>query len=231
MPLSCLDKICQGIASCGEWGSHGGHSAFAGGRCPTCIPSKGQAVLGEESGAGQTQRQGWKHHRVLCRATGEPGRVQSLCHAHDLAMRVTFNKNVRKEKRERKKEQILGVSSLSCHPVAGPRFFSAGRNAWPQPPPGGPREPGRGGRTPLQPPWSGRCTSLSPGSLPLGRCQARPRRGGTGEEGQYGHGSSLHALQPLKLRARKGLLLATLCSPLGSPLSLIQPFPPSLACA
>lgn len=120
MPLSCLDKICQGIASCGERGSHGGHSAFAGGRCPTCIPSKGQAMLGEESGAGQTQRRGWKHHRVLCRATGEPGIVQSLCHAHDLAMRVPFNKNVRKEKKERKKR----TNPRSQQPELPPRGWS-----------------------------------------------------------------------------------------------------------
>lgn len=48
--------------------------------------------------------------------------------------------------------------------------------------------------------------------------------------GQFGRGTSSHALQPLRLRAGKGLLWGHLTGPLGSPLSPIQPFPQSPAC-
>ena len=110
--------------------------------------------------------------------------------------------------------------------MAGPRFFCAGGKARPQPCPGGPREPGRR-QDPPPAPLGWPLPLTEPRFLATG--QGSGRGPGTGEEGQYGHGSSSHALQPLKLRAREGLLRGHLAQPLG--LSL-EPHPalPTFSC-
>lgn len=225
MPPCCLEAICRGTASSGGQGSLGGCSAAAGGGCAACGPSKARlcwernrerakpgAAVGNtvECCAGAEASLG--EHRAFATSRIWPGGPKKFC--------LYFNRNVW----NKEKEQIQESDS----PVAAPGLLCAGAKAQPWPGLGGPREPGRR-QDPLQPLWGGSCPTPSPSSLPPSRCQARPWVRGTGVEGQDGHGSCWHALQPLKPCAHKGLCCwAASCSPSGYPLSPSSPSHPPL---
>lgn len=187
VPPCCLDEICQGAASSGEQESRGGRSAFTGGGCPAqrsgCAGGQELAKCGDGSGNATKRCAGAEASQGECRAFAVPvtwpGGPKEVC---------IFNKNIRKEEKERKKEQIPGVSPPELPPCGWSQVFLCWRK--------GP-DSAMSGCSPrawqeADPPSSPSGVVAAPrrAPVPCHGAGVRPGAGGGSEGGQYGHGSS-----------------------------------------